>query len=102
MIQQIKNSIIQKTEKVELELCSRCLSYEINNWINENWKYITDEARKEMLQELKTIRLKQGECIVCKNGMISDNTLGKILRILKENKTQENITKEFKKLFTCF
>lgn len=98
MIKQIQTQG-QEKEQTVLNLCSKCLFYEINNWINEKWQYINDEARMEIMQELKTIKLRQGECIVCKNATISDGTSEKILRILKEKKTHEEITKEFKKFF---
>jgi len=83
------------------QFCSRCLNQEINSWVNENWKEVNDEARKLILQELKTIKLKQGECLVCKNTLISDDTPVKVLRILEENKVLDKIRTEFKKYFIC-
>lgn len=63
---------------------------------------MNDKARREILQELKAIKLKQGECIVCRNSLVSDDTPEKILRILGENKVSIDIIKEFKKYFISF
>jgi len=84
-----------------LQLCSRCLNHEINSWIDERWKELNDETRKEILEELKAIKLKQGECVVCKNSLISTDTTERILEILDENKVEGKLKLEFKKYF-CF
>jgi len=87
---------------IPLQFCSRCLNQEINSWVNERWQFMNDKARREILQELKAIKLKQGECIVCRNSLVSDDTPEKILRILGENKVSIDIIKEFKKYFISF
>ena len=88
-----------KITSTPIQLCSRCLNYEINNWINERWKEINDKAKKEIIQELKAIKLKPGECIVCKNNLVSNDTPLKILKILEDNKISPKIKEEFKKYF---
>jgi len=92
--------VIQKLT-IPLQFCSRCLNQEINSWVNERWQYINDEARREILQELRTIKLKPGECLVCKNSLISDNTPTRVLKILEENKVPGKILGEFRKYFVC-
>jgi len=82
-----------------LEICSRCLSYEVNGWVSDKWKEMDEETKKQIAEELKSIKLKSGECIVCKNNLISDGTPERILRILEENKTPNRIKKEFIELF---
>jgi hypothetical protein len=91
----------QKSIQQTFQFCSRCLNQEINSWVNERWQYINDEARIEILQELRTIKLKPGECLVCKNSLVSDDTPIKVLKILEEKKVSENIIGEFRKYFIC-
>jgi hypothetical protein len=93
--------MVKQKLTTSLQFCSRCLNQEINSWVNERWQYINDEARIEVLQELRTIKLKQGECLVCKNSLISDDTPIKVLKILEENKVPDKITGEFRKYFVC-
>ena len=83
----------------ELHLCSRCLNQEVGGWINERWKELDEEVRKQILQELRAIDLKEGNCIVCGNNFVSNKTLHKILKILEDNNVPENIKKEFKRDF---
>jgi hypothetical protein len=84
-----------------LQLCSRCLFQEIGSWINEKWTGLDEEVKKQINEELKAIRLRQGRCIVCDNSLVSDGTTGKILEILEENNISSKIRKEFKRFF-CF
>ncbi|MBU1136100.1 MAG: hypothetical protein ABIG37_03810 [Nanoarchaeota archaeon] len=82
-----------------LNICSKCLSHEINSWMNEKWKDLNQEINKQILEELKTIKLKSGGCIVCDNSLIADKTTEKILRILEENNIKPGVKKEFKDFF---
>ncbi len=82
-----------------LHLCSRCLSHEINSWTNEKWKDLDEEVKRQINEELKTIKLRPGECIVCKNTLVSMDTAERILEILKENKVKEEVIEEFESFF---
>lgn len=82
-----------------LEICSRCLNHEINSWINEKWNEINEDVRVKINEELKTIKLVQGKCIVCNNSLVSQGTAENILSVLEENNISEKIREEFKKLF---
>jgi len=93
--------MIQKTLQTTFEFCSRCLNLEINSWINERWRDVNEEAKKQIMQELKAIKLKQGQCLVCKNSLVSDNSAINILKILEETKISEKIREEFRKYFVC-
>jgi len=85
-------------EIFSIPLCSRCATYEINSWANEKWKELDEETSQSIRQELKAIRLKQGECIVCKNNYVAENCFENILKIL-EKSNNKKLTFEFKKLF---
>lgn len=89
----------QKTFQPILQFCSRCLNQEINSWVNERWQYINEEAKRQILQELRAIKLKQGECLVCKNALISDTASVNVLKILEENNVPANYKEEFRKFF---
>ncbi len=82
-----------------LEICSKCLNHEINSWINEKWNEINENTRVKITEELKTIKLVQGKCIVCNNSLISQGTSENILSVLEENKVSKETINEFKKLF---
>ena len=94
------NQTLTKPENEEpVQLCSRCISHELNSWMNDKWRELDDETRKQIAEELKSIKLKPGACIVCNHGSIADRTSENVAAILKENKTQEKTRKEFEKLF---
>ncbi len=99
MIQQLTPQ--QSKEKTYLELCSRCINHEINSWIEENWKFLDEETKKLIHEELKAIRLKDGKCIVCSSSLVASETSLRILDILKEKKIQEDVVEQFKKFFVC-
>jgi|SRR3989344_2552451 len=82
-----------------LDICSRCLNHEINSWVNENWSVIDEETKKQIREELKAIKLKQGKCLVCNNFVVSEGAMEKILEILEENNISSKIKDEFRKSF---
>lgn len=82
-----------------IPLCSRCMTYEINNWIFEKRKELDPELTQKIREELKAIKLKQGGCLVCSNSLISDNTIENILKLFEKNKIKKETLNEFKKLF---
>ena len=82
-----------------LELCSRCLAYELNSWVNDNFQLLSEEAKKQIREEIKTIRLKPGNCIVCNHNSISDSTSENIIRILEESNVSKKLREEFEKDF---
>jgi hypothetical protein len=67
--------------------------------MNENWKYFSEETKQLIYQELKSIAIKPGQCIVCNNSLVSDKTTENISLILKENKINDRIVKEYEKFF---
>ncbi len=93
------NILPQSNKTISIPLCSRCMSHEITSWMNEKWKELDEEVRREIIEELKTIKLRIGECIVCKNNLVSVDTPEKILRIMEENNIPNKTRKEFEKFF---
>lgn len=75
------------------------MNHEINSWINDRWNEINENTRVKITEELKTIKLVQGKCIVCNNSLISQGTAENILSVLEENKVSKETINEFKKLF---
>ena len=67
--------------------------------MDERWAELNEEAKKTIVEELGAIKLKQGNCIVCNNSIISDDTIERIMTILKENNVSGKTQKEYKKLF---
>jgi len=96
---QMENKQIQNMNEKAIELCSRCLHNEIVSWINEKWKHLQDDVRRQINEELKGIRLEQGNCIVCSSGLVSKETPEKILKILNENGVDSSVKEEFKYSF---
>lgn len=94
--------MIKQNPSSTLQLCSRCLSHEIQGWMNEKWKELHEEARKQILEELRAIRLREGNCIVCNNSIVSADTIERIMIILNQNNVSEKTKKEFQKLFCVF
>lgn len=82
-----------------IPLCSSCIHHEISSWINERVNELNTDAKLKINEELKSIRLKKGECIICKKQQISSDLLFNILKILKETKIKKPIINEFKKMF---
>lgn len=91
------------TQKIirTIPLCSRCMNYEINSWLNENINNVNPESMKEINQELRAIKLTEGQCIVCNHKMISDDICHRILRILEESRLNGKTVEDFRKFF-CF
>lgn len=84
-----------------LPICSRCMQHEINSWLNENLQKISSAIIQKIHEELASIRLSSGQCIVCNSNIIVSNLSENILKIMEKYKTEEAIKKEFKKYF-CF
>ena len=82
-----------------LNICSRCFNHEVNSWINENWSVLNEETKKAIHEELKTIKIKEGKCLVCEDAIVSDGTAEKIFDVLKANKVSPKTRSEFKKFF---
>lgn len=82
-----------------LQLCSRCLSHEINSWVNEKWTELDENIKRQVREELTSIELTNGKCIVCNNSLVSKGTSENILSILERNESSKKIKTEFKKLF---
>jgi len=99
MINTLSSDLTEKKGKCKSILCSRCLSHEVNSWINENWKSLDEETKNQILQELKAIKLRKGKCIVCNSDLVSDGTSEEILKILEQNKVDEKLKRQFKKFF---
>jgi hypothetical protein len=91
--------MIKKTSSSSLQLCSRCLTHEVNSWINDRWQYVDEDTKRRIREELKTIKLIIGNCIVCSNDLVSAETTEKIYNILKESQVPKKLKEEFKKFF---
>lgn len=102
MINQKSNQLSSNYEQKligAIPLCSRCIVYEINNWIADKRGLVNPEASQQIREELKTIKLKSGECVVCNHSLISDNTFENILKIFEKHKVSGELQEEFRKLF---
>ena len=98
MIQKVQ----QKTQQNIIEslpLCSRCMIHEINSWILDKSGKIDPDATQQVREELKSIRLKPGECLVCRHTTVADGCFENILKVFDKNKVGKAIVEEFKKLF---
>jgi hypothetical protein len=82
-----------------IPLCSRCTFHEIASWLSENSHKINEEVMMQVNLELRAIRLKEGECIVCGRRMISDSCFPNILKIFEKYKINGDIKKEFERFF---
>jgi hypothetical protein len=94
-MQKIKNIEDLKT----LPLCSKCIRHEVNSWVNENWKDLDIETKLKIREELKGVKLGEGECIVCKSNKIAKETASNILEILKEKEIKDDLKSQFMKYF---
>lgn len=82
-----------------IPLCSRCAFHEINSWLNEKNSEIAIEASQQISQELRAIKLAEGECIVCNKKVVSDGCFENIIRVMNKHKVSPEIVEEFKKFF---
>ena len=82
-----------------LPICSRCIVHEINSWIIDKIGAINPETTQKIRQELKAIKLKEGECIVCSSNFISEGTCEEIVKILKKDRVEEEMIFDFQKAF---
>ena len=89
------------TQKIiqAIPLCSKCITNEINSWINDKKAELNPEITQKIREELKAIKLTQGECVVCNNSLISHETFNNIFKILDKYKASEKIVKEFTNFF---
>jgi len=78
------------------------MTYEINNWVFENASRLKTEITQQIREELKAIRLREGECIVCNEKKISADCFENIIKIFEKYKVQEEIKNEFMKSFGFF
>jgi len=82
-----------------LSLCSQCLSHEITSWLTEKSGLMKPEAVRDVYLELRDIKLREGQCIVCKNSRICEDCFNKILKVLEKSKVDENLKQEFISMF---
>lgn len=87
-------------KSINLSICSRCLSHEISSWVTEKSGFLSPEIISKIFLELRDIKLKQGECIVCNNSKIAENCVERIIKIL-EKENQELLKQEFINMFTA-
>ncbi len=100
MINQISAQENQKQKLLgAIPLCSRCIVHEVSNWIADKRGLVNPEASQQIREELKSVKLKSGECVVCSHSLISDNTFENILKIFEKHKVSGELQTEFKKLF---
>lgn len=82
-----------------VQLCSRCAVHEIASWALDNQLKLEPETIKQIREELKDIKLKEGECLVCNHNKVADSISEKILSVLETSKTNKAVVSEFKNLF---
>jgi len=104
MVNQISNQTENqsKQDTRAIPLCSRCIVHEISNWVVDKRGEIDPEASQQIREELKDIKLTSGECIVCNNKLVSENTFDNIIKIFQKQNIKQEIKEEFKKLFSFF
>jgi hypothetical protein len=83
-----------------IPLCPSCLKHELNSWINEKIPGINAETAREIREAISSIALEKGECIVCKSNRVSSGLFEDVMKVLNKNKVNENLKKEFKKIFS--
>ena len=71
----------------------------MNNWVFEKSYFLPEEATKQIREELKSIRLKEGNCIVCNSNFVASDTFENGIKILEKNKAQVALIQEFMKDF---
>lgn len=84
-----------------IQLCPECIKHEINSWLNEKISCLNIDATRKISEELRAIKLAEGECIACKNNKIAEDTAENVIKILDKFKAQDNIKKEFIEMFAC-
>ncbi|MBI2630134.1 hypothetical protein HYW76_03455 [Candidatus Pacearchaeota archaeon] len=82
-----------------LKLCSRCAFNEMSLWINDKSGEIKPEITQRIMQEIKSIKLVPGECIVCRHNIVSSDCFESILKILEKNRVSSELILEFKHVF---
>lgn len=82
-----------------LPLCPRCLAHELTNWLNEKFLDLTPEVNLKIREELKDIKVLEGECLVCKSSRVSEKSLVNIMKIFEEHSINPQLVEEFRKLF---
>ena len=85
------------TKSTPIQLCSRCTVNEIACWVFENQLKIEPDVIKQVREELKDIKLHDGECIVCNNKRVSEGCFERVLSILEKYKSSQGVIEEFKK-----
>lgn len=80
-----------------ISLCSQCFKHEITSWLTEKSYLLKPEIISKLYLELKNIKLKDGECIVCLNNKISEDCFFKLLKILQ--KAPEELKQEYLSMF---
>lgn len=69
--------------------------------MNEKLSVLSPDITRKIREELKSINITDGECIVCKNSKVSADVSKEILKILEKFKADRKIKNEFAKMF-CF
>ena len=69
---------------------------EIASWVFENQLKLDEDTIREIRDELKDIKLRDGECIVCNNKKIAEGCFEKVLNILERN-NESKVLGDFKK-----
>ncbi len=82
-----------------IPLCSRCAVHELTEWINEKLNCLNIETTQKIREEIKSIKLTEGECIVCRKQLVSDRLFESVLKVFEKNQAPKEITEEFRRLF---
>lgn len=82
-----------------LPICSRCAKHELASWITENVNSLDPDVAMKTREEFKSVRLRDGECIVCNSHNVSDNFFESVLKIFEKSKVNPEILDQYKRSF---
>jgi|WetSurMetagenome_2_1015567.scaffolds.fasta_scaffold211161_3 hypothetical protein len=71
----------------------------MGSWFYEKSLQLEPEVLKEIAIELRAIRLREGECLVCGNARVAEGCFESIAKILTKSKASPDIASEFIRLF---
>ena len=73
--------------------------HEIASWVFDKRQELSEETCQLIREELKDIKLREGECLVCNGKLVSADCFENILKILEKNKLNNHAVDEFRTLF---
>ena len=82
-----------------IPLCPKCIKHELNSWLNEKIPKIKGEIIMQIRQEIRSITLDKGNCIVCNSNKVTKGLFENIISVLNKNRIDNSIKKEFTEMF---